>query len=280
MVVEEAQAGRVMAERDRRIRDFAERVNQIAGDNERKIGGRKVFIADVWDAMDFPHRSDFNRDMLEAHRKGLLELQRADMPQFFDAEDIEASLIEGPLGAYHFVIVQPKRNPQPLDEAREMFLRFHRIDPKEVIVEDDQHMPTHAARMGKSIHVLYRSSKLDPETGKRPPGGVQNYIHEHDAGVHLYDPNDNGISDGASGDLEEVPECDPDMALVLLGECLGIAWKDDVLDEDYEMEWDNPAIELYTTTSGKMLVVVENKREILYLVWGGALGVEPRGIVG
>ena len=169
--------------------------------------------------------------------------------------------------------------PPPLDErGLEKYEEFSRLEPREAICEEDQFMPERAARVGKALHVMYRSAKIDPDTDKRPRGGAQNYIHEHDAGVHVYDPEPDG--ELGHGDIEDVPECDPNTTLVLLGQCLGLAWKSDVDDEEYECEWNDPEVELYCTTSGQMLVIVGGKREILYLVWGGALGVEPRGIIG
>jgi len=38
--------------------------------------------------------------------------------------------------------------------------------------------------------------------------------------------------------------------------------------------------ELYTIPAGTALLVVEDKRHVAAIIWGGALGVECRGIVG
>lgn len=268
---------------------FAKRVNEAAAavlfrTPERKHGN-KVLIGQVWDEMDFPHWEDFKRDLLAAHRAGEVELQRADLrgSRYIDMEALEESRVIDKIGSeWNFVVVpSTKKNPasRSVDKrALEKYREFSRLEPNEVVCEEDQQMPHHAARLGKALHVMYRSDKIDPETGKRPRGGAQNYIHEHDAGVHVYDPDpDDEIG---HGEICDVPECDPDTTLVLLGQCLGLAWKSDVDDEEYECEWDDHDIELYCTVSGQMLVIVGGKREILYLVWGGALGVEERGIVG
>jgi hypothetical protein len=265
--VEEAQAGRLM-------KDFARRVNQIA----RAAGSRKVLIGHVWDAMDFPHRQAFEKDLLRAHRDGEVELQRADLP--LEADDYESSHVVSPIGAEFDYVIAPRTNPSPpLDEARKMFLKFHRLEPSAVEVDEEARMPTHAVCLGKAVHVLYRSGKVDPETGKKPRTPV-NYIHEHDAGVHLYE-----VDSEFAGEEVEVPsevreETDVgDTMLVLLGDCLGLAFKSEDDGEEYEFDL-GKGVELYCVPSGKALVVVQDKREILYLVWGGALGVEPRGIVG
>lgn len=264
------------------MKAFAKRVNEVAAELAvpGKFGGNKVLIGRVWDAMDFPHWGDFKRDLLAAHRAGEVELQRADLraPRFIDPDELAESAVVDRLGSeWNFVVVQkPKRNPAPQLDQKGLakYEEFSRLEPRDVICEEDQRMPTRATKVGKAIHVMYRSEKIDPETDKRPRGGAQNYIHEHDAGVHVYEPGDRDTGDS------EVLECSDDTTLVLLGECLGLAWKSGSDGEDYEVEWSDPEVELYCTTSGKMLVIVGGKREILYLVWGGALGVEPRGIVG
>lgn len=171
-----------------------------------------------------------------------------------------------------------------VDEAGlERFEKFHQLAPNEVVADDDAEMPSKAHCLGKAVHVLYRSGKVDPETGKKPRT-PQNYIHEHDAGVMLYEPCLHSLRRCSA---EEVPaevraeEGDTgDTTLVLLGECLGLAYKASEDGEEYEIEFEDPKIELYCIPSGKALVIVEAKREILYLVWGGGLGVEPRGIIG
>lgn len=266
------------------MKPFAKRVNEaaVAVALRHHEHGNKSLIGQVWNQMDFPHWEDFKRDLLAAHRAGEVELQRADLRAYLDPEDLEESVVTDRFGnEYNFIVVpMTKRNPTTRvnEDALEKYREFSRLEPDEVICEEDQQMPRHAACLGKALHVMYRSEKIDPETDKRPRGGAQNYIHEHDAGVHVYDPDPDG--DLGHGDIEDVPECETDTTLVLLGQCLGLAWKSDVDDEEYECEWDDPEIELYCTTSGKMLVVVGGKREILYLIWGGALGVEARGIVG
>jgi len=172
-----------------------------------------------------------------------------------------------------------------VDEAVEMYRRFQRLEPRRV----DEfaaalEVPLWAKRCGRARHVLYRSGKVDPETLKRPRA-PQNYIHEHDAGVCIYEPRRSQkrefvkVPDEIAEAFEAHGDPDRHAGLVLLGDCLGLAY-DDEHGGTYELESRGRPPELYCVSTGKVLVVIEAKREILYLVWGGALGVEPRGIVG
>jgi hypothetical protein len=150
---------------------------------------------------------------------------------------------------------------------------FHRFAPKKI---GEFHpafkIPSRANRQGPSVDVLYRSDKVDPETLKKPRR-AQDYIHEHDSkGVHTYLPR-------GPGQLVEVPDwiCDARI-LSRLGHCLGFKFKRD--GELITAEARAPLPELYTTPNGRALLVVQSKRDVLALVWGGKLDVEPRGIVG
>jgi hypothetical protein len=67
-------------------------------------------------------------------------------------------------------------------------------------------------------------------------------------------------------------------SLVLLGDCLGFTYENEY-GEAIEASATNPLPELYTIPSGRALVVVQSKRTVLALLWGGKLGVEARGIV-
>jgi hypothetical protein len=253
--------------------DFATTVNRLA----REAGARKVLIGQIWDAMGYPNRRDFEKSLLRAHRDGLVDLQRADVTRDLDPDDLEASHVRDPIGAEYHYILAPARNPadrgRDEQEARDMFRRFHQLEENRVYVRDIT-MPGFALPVGRARHVLYRSSKIDPETDRPPRGGAQNYIHEHDAGVMLYEPC--GPNAGGVAMPKEFAECE---GLARLGFCLGIAFTGPE-GHEYEMEGSKPLPELYCVPSGKALVIVQSKREILYIAWGGALGVEPRGIVG
>lgn len=162
--------------------------------------------------------------------------------------------------------------------ASDKFREFHRKEPHRFgAFADELEIPMEARCLGKAKHVLYRSSKKDPETGRPVPAPI-NYIHEHDAGVHVYVPTDAEVDVGTD-DIEPVPDFMLETnELVLLGTSLGFMFVGD--DGEHEVEATKPMPELYCTPCGRALVIVQDKREILALIWGGGLGVEARGIVG
>lgn len=132
-------------------------------------------------------------------------------------------------------------------------------------------IPKSVELLGPGKHVLYSSLKKDPETLKNPRTPLD-YIHEHDAGVHIYDAT-------RSGDVK-VPEfITHAQALVCLGECIGFAFVDGD-DEFIEAEATDPLPDLYCTVDGRALLVIQSRRKVLAMIWGGGLGVEARGIVG
>ena len=160
--------------------------------------------------------------------------------------------------------------PEAIDKYRE----FHRYDPKDVGLMPSLRVPTRLHKAGNASWVIYRSRKTDPETLQKPRAPID-YIHEHDAGVHLYVPE---------GQLDtDVPGKfrDPDMAYVKLGELLGFAYVDPAISKDViEAEGTKPLPELYCTPDGHALLVIQSKRTVLAMMWGGALGVFARGIDG
>jgi hypothetical protein len=174
-----------------------------------------------------------------------------------------------------------RRNPDPdetpdADDAQEMFQRFHRFPPRKLgNFEPGFSIPKTCRKLGKAIYVTYRSDKVDPATLKRPHKPVD-YIHEHDAGVGLYLPGD--VAGYASID---VPSWITKVtALSLIGLYTGVGYEDPVVKRKLEIESTAPYPELYTIPSGKALIVVQDKRKVVALTWGGGLGVEGRGIVG
>lgn len=171
----------------------------------------------------------------------------------------------------------PKINPAGDDnpdreKAIDKYVEFQRLTPNKVgEFAASFSIPTRMRKVGKAKWVTYRSDKIDPAT-ERDPGKPIDYIHEHDAGVCLYVPD---------GDLDtDVPHFITDVrALTKLGSCLGFAFVDADGNEG-EGKGKRPLPELYCIPSGKALLVIQDKREILAIMWGGILGVEGRGIVG
>lgn len=158
-----------------------------------------------------------------------------------------------------------------MSRAIKMYVDFHQHEPKKVgSFAASLRMPARAVLVGPAAHVLYRSDKLNPTTGADE--GWIDYIHEHDRGVHIYMGGGEGPERAVPAFIRNAKE------LTWLGMCLGLAY----LDEDgreREIKATRPLPELYTTPNGRALLVIQSKRTLLALVWGGRLGVEPRGIV-
>jgi hypothetical protein len=155
-----------------------------------------------------------------------------------------------------------------------MYRGFHQKEPKKIgDFHPDLVIPAECICVGDAIHVLYQSDKLNPTTGEDE--GVIDYIHKHDRGVKIY-----RCDRGAQGELVTVPSWIRNATeLEWLGDCNGFAYKSVVTGKKCEAEGTSPLPELYTTPSGKCLLVIQGKRRLLALIWGGKLGVEPRGIV-
>lgn len=162
------------------------------------------------------------------------------------------------------------------EAALERYKAFHRFDPKDIgEFPSSFKIPAKMKRVGPAKWTTYRSGKVDPATLKRPKRPV-NYIHEHDAGVHVYVPVDDKEF---AGETVSVPTDFRDVtALAMLGESLGFCVQVD--DDEIEAENEGKLPELYCSSDGKCLYIIEDKRELVAMIWGGALGVFPRGIDG
>ncbi len=159
--------------------------------------------------------------------------------------------------------------------ALKMYEGFHQQDPKRVgSFHSDLVIPAEAVYVGAAVHVLYRSDKLNPTTGEDE--GWIDYIHEHDPGVKAY--RIDRIARGL-GPVRRVPGWLQDVTeLVWLGHCLGYEYRTPDGDP-VEAKGARPLPELYTTPNGRALLIIQSKRTMLAMLWGGRLGVEPRGIV-
>lgn len=152
-----------------------------------------------------------------------------------------------------------------------MYYDFHQYEPRKIgAFSRGFRIPRAAGLAGDAVHVMYRSGKKDPVTLEKPKRPLD-YIHEHDAGVKVYRTDLDENARRVPSFITDVKE------LVLLGECLGFAYDDGEVEIDAQVR--SPFPELYTIPSGKALLVIQDKRDVLALIWGGRLGVEPRGIV-
>lgn len=171
--------------------------------------------------------------------------------------------------------IHRRQNPSAPSDAVEKYREFHRFDPKKIVACPDLEIPARVRRAGKAKWVTYRSSKIDPGTMERPRGTFD-YIHEHDAGVETF------LVDRESD--TEVPrefQLDPstDPGLVVLGKCLGFCFED-THGNVREAQGTKPLPDLCCTPDGKCLIVVQSGKQVLAMMWGGALGVFARGIDG
>jgi hypothetical protein len=158
--------------------------------------------------------------------------------------------------------------------AGKLYEEFHKYPPKEIgEFPPSFSIPRSAICVGSALYVLYRSSKKDPITYLKPSAPI-NYIHEHKARVKVY------LVGSQEGPERKVPQRIHSVdELTHLGKCLGFGYTN-WDGEDVEAECTGK-IDLYAVPpSGKGLLVIENKRKVLALIWGGELRVEPRGIVG
>lgn len=162
-----------------------------------------------------------------------------------------------------------------LTKARKLYVEFHQFDP----VDEGEfcpgfEIPTEAFYVGEARTMFYTSNKLNPETGK-DEGSIR-YFHPHEGDVQLCITDENDIE----GEWMEIPEWIHEVTtLVLLGQCDGYKFKD--LDGRIrEAEATGRKPEWYCIPSGRALLVIQDKRRVLAIVWGGELNVEWRGVVG
>lgn len=166
--------------------------------------------------------------------------------------------------------------PEQAERAVAKYVEFHRYDPKLVGEFPPSFViPKRMYRAGRALWVTYQSGKVDPESLRKPTRPV-NYIHEHDAGVTTY------VTKPVDSDAEGVDV--PDRirrveALTRLGFCLGFCFEDGN-GEKCEAEGRRPLPDLYTTPDGKCLLVIQSRKQVLAMMWGGGLGVFARGIDG
>ena len=98
------------ATEDGSLRRFAVRVRRAADSNQvRSFGPDKAFIGSVWQVLaSDPEISglgerEFRRLLVEAHRRGVLVLGRADLVAAMDPGDVSASEITDQNATYHFI---------------------------------------------------------------------------------------------------------------------------------------------------------------------------------
>ncbi len=97
--------------------DFATTVLEIARQVGPGFGDRKVFIGDLWKAaqkipaMRALGEQEFKRRLVAAHRASKLVLARADFVGAMDHDKVAASETVTDGATFHFVVIEPVRNP-------------------------------------------------------------------------------------------------------------------------------------------------------------------------
>jgi hypothetical protein len=158
--------------------------------------------------------------------------------------------------------------------AERKYIEFHTTEPNSIgRFNVDMKIPSTAKLAGTAVNVLYSSDKLNPTTGEDE--GWIDYIHDHKGGVRVFRTDAH-----YSGPTRRVPNWIASQTeLTWLGYCLGFSYRD---EDGYLVKADatEPLPELYTTPNGRALLVIQGKRRVVAIIWGGKLGVERRGIVG
>lgn len=159
-----------------------------------------------------------------------------------------------------------------MKKAVDLFETFHALEPRNIReFHEDFAVPGEVYLAGRALYVLYRSRKVDPATGRQPRKPID-YIHEHDAGVRAYVPDPTGNRP------RKTPKWIRDSrAFVLLGKSLGYAYESN--GEEVEAVGKTPYPDLYATPCGRALLIIQGRREVLAILWGGSLKIERRGIV-
>lgn len=156
------------------------------------------------------------------------------------------------------------------------YLEFHGHDGPDKVgaFHRDLAIPDRALRIGDATQMLYRSNKLNPTT-LEDEGWIE-YFHDHSRGVGAY--RCDAAAAQAPGRIAVVPAWIRRVReLTWLGKCLGYSYRDG--DGRHEVKATEPLPELYCIPSGRALLVIQGKRHLLAMMWGGQLRVEDRGIV-
>jgi hypothetical protein len=158
-------------------------------------------------------------------------------------------------------------------KAEKLYELFHQFEPVDVgDFPSGFRIPKVASYVGTATVMYYTSDKLNPET-LEDEGDVR-YYHDHKEGVRTY------LIGSREGEARNIPKwiwgAD---ALVRLGDCDGLDYED-FDGETREMRSTGRKPEWYCVPSGKALLVIQDRRRVLAVVWGGELRVEDRGVVG
>ncbi len=162
-----------------------------------------------------------------------------------------------------------QREPRGLRAAVEVFEDFHDFDHRRIGKFDGRmRIPSAVWVPGPCKYVTYKSDKW----GK----GTYEYIHTITSfprvRIGLVEKFDGARRVTVPARVQKVE------AVTLIGRCTGFSYVD--VDGEAVECATNAKHEWFWSPSAKALILVEGKRRVVAVVWGGKLNVEPRGIVG
>lgn len=178
---------------------------------------------------------------------------------FYDEEDIPDYVPFRPFKK------NPSDEPRDLSAGVRKYVEFNDADPKTTGPLSLRQLPEAVYYVGKMKWTAYASKKWE--------GKSNNYVHDHDDGVKLY------MTKASAGvRAVHLPEWLVRVkTFVKLGRCIGLGFIDPA-GVEAESQGDGGS-ELYCTPNGRALLVIQDKRRLEAIIWGGKLDVQARGIV-
>lgn len=164
-----------------------------------------------------------------------------------------------------------------MKRAIRLYEEFHSYSPIKVgEFANSFRIPRRGNYVGEAKTMYYTSDKLNPTTGEDE--GLISYYHPHEGGVRTYLTDSKGLK--KDGDLRNIPSWIwGTKELVRLGTCDGFDYVD-FDGETKKAEGRGRLPEWYCIPTGKALLVIQDKRHVVAIMWGGSLRVEWRGVVG
>lgn len=180
--------------------------------------------------------------------------------------------------ALHLTSDRTRENPMPKPPTRAIaaFRRFHSRDWRgEGDFHADFDIPAQMTCAGHMLDTAYESDKLNPSTGEDE--GWIAYNHKHDKNVMIAVPTRR-----SDQHMVAVPDwIRRETELVWLGTCLELKYQELETGRTAMLEGTNPKPDIFfTPKAGRAaLLVVQSKRRLMAIIWGGKMQVQRRGIV-
>lgn len=160
------------------------------------------------------------------------------------------------------------RLPNDLRPAVEVFEKFNDFDISDVhAFSGSLKIPGTVEVVGKATQILYKSKKWSD--------GSHGYYHE----IESYPRVRVGVTQRGTGRETKLPQRIINTeTLTQIGErSLGYEYE---AEDGEKYEVNPPRSVWYWSVRGRALLLIQDKRKLLAVVWGGDLDVRPEGIVG